>query len=102
MKGLIEEGEEACKENEGEIRDLAIIAAAPRVEHYEISAYGTARTLAERLGLDDAAKLLQETEDEEEQADSKLTEVANGIYDASEGEEEGEGLPRTFRSGGST
>jgi ferritin-like metal-binding protein YciE len=85
MKGLIEEGEEALKkEEEGEIRDLAIIAAAQRVEHYEISAYGTARTLAERLGMDDAAELLRETEDEEEQADSKLTDLADGIYDTSE------------------
>ena len=84
MKGLIEEGEEALKKEEGDIRDLAIIAAAQRVEHYEISAYGTARTIAERLGLDDAAELLQQTEDEEEQADSKLSDVADAIYDASE------------------
>lgn len=84
MKGLIEEGDEALKAGEGDIRDLAIIAAAQRVEHYEISAYGTARTLAERLGMDDAAELLRETEDEEEQADSKLTDLADAIYDTSE------------------
>ena len=53
-----------------------LIAAAQRVEHYEISAYGTARAIAEQLGLDDAAELLQATLDEEAAADEKLTEVA--------------------------
>jgi ferritin-like metal-binding protein YciE len=90
MKGLIEEGNEAVQEEDkGPLRDLAIIAAAQRVEHYEISAYGTTRTLAEHLELNDAAELLQQTEDEEKEADSKLTQVAMGIYESS-GEEEGE------------
>jgi ferritin-like metal-binding protein YciE len=89
MKGLLEEGDEALKrEEEGDIRDLAIIAAAQRVEHYEISAYGTARTMAERLGLSDAADLLRQTEDEEEQADSKLSDVADAIYDSAEEDED--------------
>lgn len=88
MKGLIEEGNEGLKEeDEGAARDLAIIAAAQRVEHYEISAYGTARTLAEQIGNTKAAKLLQETEDEEVAADSKLSDVAMSIYESEDTEE---------------
>lgn len=88
MKGLLEEGNEAAEEEEGELRDLAIIAAAQRVEHYEISAYGTARTMAECLSLDQAVELLQETEDEESAADSKLTTIAMSIYESVDEEEE--------------
>jgi ferritin-like metal-binding protein YciE len=81
MKGLIAEGGEALEEmGEGELRDLAIISAAQRVEHYEISGYGTARTMAEVLGNENAARLLQVTEDEETAADSKLTEIAAALY----------------------
>lgn len=88
MKGLVEEGSEAVQEKEeGTLRDLAIIAGAQRVEHYEMSAYGTARVLAEQLGLQDAAELLQQTEDEEKQADAKLTEVAMALYESFEAEE---------------
>jgi ferritin-like metal-binding protein YciE len=72
----------------GELRDLAIIAAGQRVEHYEISAYGTARTLAEHLSMKDAVELLQQTEDEEKAADEKLTEVATSIYGSLEEEED--------------
>jgi ferritin-like metal-binding protein YciE len=90
MKGLLEEGTEAMQEDEGEMRDLAIIAAAQRVEHYEISAYGTARTIAEHLGLEEAVDLLQETEDEEKNADTKLTEVASSIYGDIEEEDDEE------------
>jgi ferritin-like metal-binding protein YciE len=82
MKGLIEEGAEALKEEEGGLRDLAIIAAAQRVEHYEISAYGTSRTLAEHLELDQAVDLLQQTEDEEKAADNHLTEAAMALYES--------------------
>jgi ferritin-like metal-binding protein YciE len=83
MKGLIEEGGEAISENDkGPVRDIAIIAAAQRVEHYEIAAYGTVRTMAEHLENDRVAELLQETEDEEKAADSKLTEIAMAIYGA--------------------
>ena len=90
MKGLIEEGSEAIEEEDkGAIRDLAMIAAAQRVEHYEISAYGTVRTLAEHLGLTEAAELLQQTEDEEKEADSSLTKVALSLYGSSD-EDEGE------------
>ncbi|MCU1338143.1 MAG: ferritin-like protein [Bryobacterales bacterium] len=87
MRGLIEEGSEALEEDEGVLRDLEIIAGAQKVEHYEIAAYGTARTIAERLGNDDAAKLLQETEDEEKAADSKLSEIAMSLYEVADMEE---------------
>jgi ferritin-like metal-binding protein YciE len=89
MKGLLEEGNEAIQEaDEGALRDLAIIAGCQRVEHYEISGYGTIRTLAEQLDMDDAISLLEQTEDEEKQADEKLTDVAVGLYESSAGEEE--------------
>jgi ferritin-like metal-binding protein YciE len=81
MKGLIEEGSEAIEDEEkGVIRDLAIIGAAQRVEHYEISAYGTARALAEQIGNTKVAKLLQETENEEKAADEKLSQIAGELY----------------------
>lgn len=91
MKGLLEEGNEAIQnEEKGGMRDLAMIAGAQKVEHYEISAYGTLRTLAEQLGLDKAVELLQQTEDEEKEADSKLTEIAVTIYGSANDSEEEE------------
>ena len=91
MKGLLEEGNEAIQEEDkGEMRDLAMIAGAQKVEHYEISAYGTLRTLAEQLDLGDAVELLQQTEDEEKEADSKLTEIAMTIYESASDAEEDE------------
>lgn len=78
MEGLIEEGEELIKEKDADpdVLDAGLIAAAQRVEHYEIAAYGTVRTYAEQLGYDDAAALLQETLDEEYDTDDKLSELA--------------------------
>lgn len=77
MKGLLSEGEEMVSaEGASDVKDAAIIAAAQRVEHYEISGYGTARTFAQRLGYSDAAMLLQNTLQEEVAADKKLTEIA--------------------------
>jgi len=77
MEGLISEGAEmANAEGDGAARDAALIGAAQRVEHYEIAAYGTARTLAEQLGYDDAADLLNTTLGEESAADEKLTMIA--------------------------
>jgi ferritin-like metal-binding protein YciE len=74
MEGLIEEGAEVLEATgPGPVIDAALIAAAQRVEHYEISAYGTARAMAEELGHNDVAKLLQETLDEESAADEKLS-----------------------------
>ena len=77
MKGLIEEGSEFVEaKGEPAAIDAALIASAQRVEHYEISAYGTLRTFAEALGLEDQAELLQETLEEEEDADERLSEIA--------------------------
>lgn len=77
MKGLLEEGEEVMKETEeGELRDAAMISAAQRVEHYEMAAYGTMRTLADLMGQHEISKLLQKTLDEEGNADKKLTQIA--------------------------
>jgi ferritin-like metal-binding protein YciE len=59
-----------------EVLDAALIGAAQKVEHYEISAYGTVRTYAEMLGEDEAVQLLQQTLDEEVETDEKLTELA--------------------------
>ncbi|MEX1184134.1 MAG: ferritin-like domain-containing protein [Gemmatimonadota bacterium] len=79
MEGLIEEGEEILKEDaDPDVRDAALIAAAQRVEHYEIAAYGTARTYARQLGFDKHVELLQRTLDEEGATDKKLTELAEG------------------------
>ncbi len=77
MEGLIKEGGELMKEDaEPEVMDAGLIAAAQKVEHYEIAGYGTARTWAQRLGYDDAARTLQQTLDEESMANEKLTRIA--------------------------
>jgi ferritin-like metal-binding protein YciE len=77
MDGLIRESEEIMEEcEEGPMRDAGIIAAAQKVEHYEIASYGTLCQFASTLGLEDAVELLQMTLDEEKAADDKLTEVA--------------------------
>jgi ferritin-like metal-binding protein YciE len=77
MKGLISEGQQMLKaKGDAEVRDAGLIGQAQRVEHYEIAAYGTARTLAQRLGRSRAAELLQTTLDEEGEADKKLTAIA--------------------------
>jgi ferritin-like metal-binding protein YciE len=80
MKGVIEEGSSMFHETaEGDMRDVALIAAAQRVEHYEMAAYGTVRTYAELLGETEAAQLLEETLEEEKAADQKLTSVAKRV-----------------------
>lgn len=80
MQGLIAEGEEVLSEDaEPSVRDAALIAAAQKVEHYEIAGYGTARTFAEQTGQDEVAELLQETLDEEGDTDRRLTEIADSI-----------------------
>lgn len=77
MEGLIEEGNELLQEDaEPDVLDAGLIAAAQKVEHYEIAGYGTARAWAERLGYDKAARLLQQTLDEESMANEKLTKIA--------------------------
>jgi ferritin-like metal-binding protein YciE len=80
MEGLVKEGAEVIeKHSNGHARDAALIAAAQKIEHYEISAYGTLRTMATVLGKVQCAKLLEETKDEEADADVKLTELAARI-----------------------
>lgn len=92
MKGLIEEGDEHAKEDyeSDDLRDAIIIASAQRVEHYEISGYGTAIAHARLLGLDEVADLLEQTPEEEKAADVKLTEIAESVVnlEAAEGDDE--------------
>ena len=88
MEGLVEEGKEVLEaEGPGPVIDAALVAAAQRVEHYEIAAYGTVRAMAQLLGHDKAVKLLDATIKEEGEADKKLTAVAEEeIYPAAESE----------------
>jgi ferritin-like metal-binding protein YciE len=77
MKGLIKEGELVVKaEGDPDVRDAGLIGAAQRVEHYEMAGYGTARSLALRLGHNQTAEILQQTLDEEGEANKKLTSLA--------------------------
>jgi ferritin-like metal-binding protein YciE len=79
MQGLIAEGSEViAATGDPAAKDAALIAAAQRVEHYEIAAYGTAKTLAGELGHGEAKDLLDQTLDEESTADSLLTKIATG------------------------
>ena len=85
MEGLIKEGSETLGEDMNEdVKDAAIIAAAQRVEHYEIAGYGTVRTFANLLGEQEAASLLEQTLQEEKETDAKLTQLAEGINLAAE------------------
>ena len=95
MKGLIEEGKETIEEDfSGGLMDSAIICAAQKVEHYEISGYGTLSAWARALGLDNVAGLLEETLAEEKEADEKLTQVAGDVLaETSETSEEEEESP---------
>lgn len=79
MKGLIKEGDEVMKiKGDADVKDAALIAAAQRVEHYEMAGYGVVRTFAQHLGQSEAKKLLQSTLDEEGETDKKLTSLAEG------------------------
>ena len=79
MEGLIREGEHVVEASgDAAAKDAALIAAAQRIEHYEIAGYGTARTLADQLDLAEARDLLDETLDEEGKADKTLTTIATG------------------------
>ena len=80
MKGLVKEGAEALHEDASpEIKDLALIVAAQKVEHYEIAGYGGVRALAEAIKMDEVVALLQATLDEEGATDKKLSEIASRI-----------------------
>jgi ferritin-like metal-binding protein YciE len=77
MEGLLEEGKEAMQEDmDPDVLDAALIAAAQKVEHYEMAGYGTVRTYAQLLNEPEHAKLLQQTLDEEGEADKTLTKIA--------------------------
>lgn len=77
MEGLIAEGDELLKEDvDPDVLDAGLIAAAQKVEHYEIAGYGTARAWAEKIGDNNAVRLLQQTLDEESMANEKLTQLA--------------------------
>jgi ferritin-like metal-binding protein YciE len=84
MEGLVEEGKEKMEEEgEAPVLDAALIAAAQKVEHYEIAAYGCLRTYAQLLGYDEAERLLQQTLEEEEATDKTLTQLGeSGINEA--------------------
>jgi len=109
MEGLVEEGEEVIDEESGsEALDAGLIAAAQRVEHYEIAGYGSVRSYAELLGDNEAVNLLQQTLDEEKETDEKLTELSKEANQqamaASESGEESdseevESTPRAKRPG---
>jgi ferritin-like metal-binding protein YciE len=80
IEGILEEGQEIIKEFKGSpALDAGLVSAAQAVEHYEIARYGTLRTWAEELGLNDAKELLQETLDQEEATDQALTELAESV-----------------------
>jgi ferritin-like metal-binding protein YciE len=80
MEGLVEEGTELMSQDmDDTVKDAGLIGAAQRVEHYEMAGYGTARAFAEQLAETEAVGLLQQTLDEEERADMKLTEIAERI-----------------------
>ena len=77
--GLLEEGEELMNEEDENVRDAALIAAAQKVEHYEMATYGCLRTWADLLGEDEASRILQTTLNEEGAADHKLSEIAESL-----------------------
>jgi ferritin-like metal-binding protein YciE len=101
MEGLISEGEKVMGEDmTPEVLDAAIIASAQKIEHYEICGYGTARAYARQLNLGEVAELLEETLDEEYEADDRLTDLAvGGLNEEAEEAEEEEGGRRRSRSG---
>jgi ferritin-like metal-binding protein YciE len=89
MAGLIKEADEIMSETrKGIVRDAGIISAAQKVEHYEIASYGTLCAFAKTLGKDEAADLLQETLDEEKEADATLTEIAESSVNQEATEQE--------------
>lgn len=96
MKGLIEEGKETMEEDLPDgLLDSAIICAAQKVEHYEMSGYGTLSAWARSLGLDEVAGLLEETLAEEKEADEKLTQVAGDVLAETEAAGEQEAPKKT-------
>lgn len=104
MQGLIEEATEIMEEDASDaVLDAGIIAAAQKVEHYEMASYGTVRTWARLCGQDEAAQLLQETLDEEGEADKRLTALAESFVnpkaEAGEAESSSGGKTSSKKSG---
>ncbi len=87
MQGLVKEGSEKIEEEAG---DAALICAAQKAEHYEIASYGSLAAWANTMGEAEAAALLEQNLEEEEQTDAKLTEIAESIVNSAEAEEEEE------------
>ena len=84
MKGIVAEGAEMIEEEgDDEVKDAGLIAAAQRVEHYEMAGYGTARTYAELLDDNEGVKLLSQTFKEEKETDEKLTKLAKSAINVS-------------------
>lgn len=108
MQGLIKEGDELMEMDQNALRDAALIAAAQKVEHYEISGYGSARTHADLIGNSEAVSLLDETLSEEKEANRKLNDLAENTinHDALEasgmeaGAKTGRTAPKTRTAGG--
>jgi ferritin-like metal-binding protein YciE len=101
MEGLLKEGDEMIGMTDpGLVRDAGLIAAAQRVEHYEMAGYGSARAFAQLLGRTDAVQLLGETLEEEKETDEHLTEIAESMVNERAAAETGEPATRTGRAGG--
>jgi ferritin-like metal-binding protein YciE len=95
MEGLVKEGAEVMKEDyEDSVKDAGIIGAAQRVEHYEIAAYGTVKAFAQILGEDEHVSLLEETLNEEKEADQKLNQIAEEVNASAEEEGDATKLAR--------
>jgi ferritin-like metal-binding protein YciE len=88
IRGIIEEGSEILELESGPVRDAGLIAGAQRAEHYEIAAYGTVRTWAQQLNRQEDVDFLQQTLDEEKEADKKLTEIAEASVNIKAEEEQ--------------
>lgn len=89
MKGLVSEGKEMIDQDAApEVLDAGLIVAAQKSEHYEIAGYGSARTFAQTLGLEEQSDLLQQTLDEEEEMDERLSELAEQIINPDAAQEE--------------
>ena len=102
MEGLLEEGQELIKERpEPEVLDAGLIAAAQRVEHYEIAGYGTVRTYARQLGEEEQANLLQETLNEEGETDKLLTSLAESSINIEAEQADDEGMESDGNGAGS-
>ncbi len=105
MEGVLKEGSDLVKDVAEEVRDAAIIAAAQRVEHYEMAGYGTARTYANLLGFEEAASMLEQTLEEEKEADQTLSDLAEELNvealeagRSAESEETEQGTERSARA----